>query len=106
MRDKTNLINKIKYIEYNNYLTKVLDKARLLYEKNIISSLGNNNKKVWDYVNSKIKNKNIRKSIDCVYDDDGEPITNKTEIAESFNTFFTNIGENLVSKIEKPEKHL
>lgn len=101
--DKSNELNRTSYLKFSKILTKVINKAHIAYEKCIISAVGNNNKKVWNYVNDKMKNNVKSGPIEQILDDDNGLITEAFDIANKFNDFYTNVGENLASKIVKPK---
>lgn len=102
--DKSNGILRDSYFQYLKVLAKVIKKARIDYETNIISSLGNSTKKIWNYVNGKIKdNVKKRQPVGHILDDDGNAITDTFLIANKFNDFYAGVGENLAKKIVKPK---
>lgn len=44
-------MNRDSYMKNSKKLTEILNNARIDYEKNAISAMGNSNKKIWKYVN-------------------------------------------------------
>ena len=99
-KDKENAVNRDNYLNYSKILTKIINRARVNHEKNKITAIGNNTKKIWDYVNDKIKGNAGKKQIECIIDDDENKIENVFEIANAFNDFYTNVGVNLAIRLK------
>lgn len=94
---------KNKYRKYRNLLTKVIKCARDMYfSKHIINSKGDP-KKVWDLINEAMYNKtknNNKINISSILDSKNKILTDSTDIANEFNTFFTTVGENIAHQIK------
>lgn len=92
--------NKIKYNRYRNTLTATLRKAMELHYNELFRTRNSSVKNLWDTY-GKIINPNKykkKKTIDKIILD-GETTSNPHRIAELFNNYFCNVGENLASKI-------
>jgi len=100
---------KNKYIKYKNLLTKVIKYARDMYfSKNIIKAKGDP-KKVWNLINEAMYNNtsNDKKiNISSILDSENKILTDSTDIANQFNTYFATVGENIADqiKIHNPDK--
>lgn len=90
-----------RYNKYKNILTKVLRSAKRTYYQGEFAKHQGNSKETWKTLQTLIKSK--RKTDDVprhIADEDGNKITNDIDIAEHFNSFFTEIGEKLCESIQ------
>ena len=69
-----------------------------MYYENCFKDNKNNLKKTWDTINKILGRTSINTPIDKIKNND-LLITNKFDMAEEFNDFFANIGNNLASTI-------
>jgi hypothetical protein len=88
-----------KYKTYRNHLNHLIKASQRLYYQNQLLQNKTNLRKSWQVINtainrSKVKNKSI-KSLTL----SGKKVTDPKDIAEHFNTYFTNIGSVLDRKI-------
>ena len=61
------------------------------------------NRKLWDFVKSKLNKKKIGNGNNIDYiEENGEQISNAKDIATAFNKYFSNIGRQLANKINVP----
>lgn len=89
------------YKNYRNELKKLLELTKIQYYKQKISEAANNPKMTWQIMNE-ITNKPINKTtIKSIRDENGRIINNTKNMANSFNTHFTNIGQKLTSQFSK-----
>lgn len=73
---------------------------RAAFNSRAINGSLNNPKKLWSSLNRIIYNKNgTTKTISSLSRDDGTLLTNKTAIANKFNTFFKDVGKSLYEQI-------
>ena len=79
--------------QYNMILKIIINNAKYCYFQKLFNNHNNNIKKTWDnirlIINNSPKNNILPK---FVINDNNICVTNKTEIANEFNKFFTNIG--------------
>lgn len=96
----SNLELKRKYVEYKNKLKTMIQLAKTKYYGNIVTKSKNDNRKLWKFINSKIKNGTQKKDgITEIYSESKNKLVfDKTEIANEFNDFFTNVGPSMASK--------
>lgn len=96
-----NTILKQKYTNYRNLLNNLIKLARNLYYEDRINLAGNNSKKVWNLIKDaagiKINNKII---VFNILDNDGTKLTDKKDIVQQFNTFFSNVGADISMNIK------
>jgi hypothetical protein len=90
------LENEINYKLTRNSLNAGLKRAKNTYLKFIVNS-DKSNKKLWGLVNNLTKSGTYKHSITLT--SNGISTTNHIEIAESFNNFFSSIGNNLAEKL-------
>ena len=81
-------------------LEKLKKQSKKLYFQNKLKQYENNIENTWNIMKAKIGkykicNNKIMKSLDIIK----EEITDKEIIAETFKTFFINVGSNLADKI-------
>jgi hypothetical protein len=91
---------KIKLSNYRKLLTKLIHEAESLYYKDILSSRDTSAKKAWSVINNIINNKNNKRSpmiSEIIHN--GTNYTDKTDIANAFNEYFSNIGMNLANEL-------
>ena len=91
---------------YNRILKRSIRIAKRRHYQNIFNIYSGNVKKTWSMIND-ILHKNKQNTRLPVYFKQGEQkISDKKDIANKFNAFFTNIGKNLADKInDAPHKH-
>ena len=83
-------------------LNLIIAKAKCNYEKETISNISNDSRKLWDYIDSKVNTK-PRKTTKIRYlKNENSTITDNMEIADSFNKFFVSVGAKLSSSIMPP----
>ena len=85
---------------------KILDKnirelKQNYYHRQFSQSIGDTKKK-WDVIQSVLNLKKNKKEFLLFFKINGTKVTSKVEIAEHFNTFFTNIGPALAANINSP----
>ena len=89
------------YNKYRNILTNVLRSAKRTYYQGEFDKHKGNSKETWKTLQTLIKSK--RKTDDVpaqITGEYGNKITDDIEIAEQFNSFFTEIGEKLCESIQ------
>ena len=64
-----------------------------------------NSKKIWNGINRLISQKKVNKSQTINLYENGQFITSQQEVAEKFNSYFTNVGKNLSDNIEYLGQH-
>ena len=97
--EKENL--KEKYRQYRNMLTSIIRKAKKMhYYTQFQENMGDTNK-TWKIINEIINKKGkVSKTPQKLQSADGEKyLTVDNDIANEFNSFFTNIGPNLAAQI-------
>ena len=83
------------YTKFRNCVTIKLRQAKRNYFNGKFDAVKDNIKSTWKLINNLLnKNKNRDKTIDSL-EIETEKITNKQDIANSFNDFFVNIGTKL-----------
>lgn len=103
--DKKNKIVEPQYKNYAKLLTKVINKVKILFDKETVKTNCNNNKALWAFVRDKINmnSKNKCCSVGPVTRN-GQLIENDKNLTEAFNKFFCSIGNVLASKINIPSQ--
>ena len=102
LKNPKNLSLKNEYKEYLKIYKKVISVAKSNYEKEQVKKRLNNSRKLWQYINSKINNKVKNNSqMNYLINEKNQKIYHKLEIANEFNSFYENVGNNLAKKIKK-----
>ena len=89
------------YKKARNELNNILKQSKRAYFRTNLDSAKNNPKKTWNLLNQ-LSSRNLNKcsNVNAV-EFNGVEITDRHEVAEAFNTHFTEIGENLANNIPK-----
>lgn len=99
LKEPQNAYLKNRYKIYKNQLTKTIKKCKTQFAQNQINKNKNKSDSLWKCVNQ-ICNKSSQKTqIENIKTSGSQIITNKTEIANQFNKFFCEVGENLAKDI-------
>ena len=94
---------KKKYRDYSNCLDKVIRSAKIMFERNEIKKRLHNKKKLWQFVNDKINDKNKKKKVKISHlIINKQKIVNEHDICNNFNKFFSEVGEKLANQIQSP----
>lgn len=86
-----------KYKKYRNKLNGLIRLSRKMYYSEKCENNAKNVNGLWDIVND-ISGKHNKENTSVYYDNDKE-LTQPNEISDAFNSYFTNIGPKLASKI-------
>ena len=81
-----------------NKLNKEIKQDKQNYYHNVFSDSKNNLKKAWNSLHSLLGTKNKKKSIDKIFAR-ATSDTDRSQIVNNFNNFFTNIGNTLASQM-------
>ena len=100
---KPTLQNKNNYKKYRNKLTTLIRLSRKLYYSDKLAQDKGDLNKVWKTINDLVKN-NKRNCPDTITKN-GVDIKDPTEIAQTFNEYFTSIGPELASSIDFNVRH-
>ena len=89
-----------KYIKHKNMLNSIIREAKKIHFRKEIQQNKGKPKELWKTLNTLTKgNKPTVKFPSVFRSDDGEDISDRDEVAESFNNFFSTIGIKLREKI-------
>lgn len=100
----TNLAAKDKYKQYLKIYNKIISEAKAKYDAKLIADNSNDSRKLWDIINEKVNKKNRKSSeINFIIDEHNQKITNKIDIANRMNNYFSDIGCVLSRNILKPQ---
>ena len=89
---------KSEFNKYRNFLRKTIVAAKRQYYFKYFNMHRTNLKKTWDLINKTI-NSNCSHENPCRFSLNDEYITDKNDIANAFNNFFVNIGQNMARNI-------
>jgi hypothetical protein len=90
------------YINQFNKLKKIIKRD---YFKCMLDMNKHNMKKTWQILKKAIGKQSDKSSFPQSFKIDNENISNKMQIAESFNTYFANIGASTSQNVPKLKKH-
>ena len=91
-----------RYKSYSKCLNKLIDTSKKIFETAEINKC-DTNRKLWSYVNNRIKNTNSNKNSINKILVDGNSVVDKYQMANHFNKFFNSVGEKLANNVKKPE---
>lgn len=93
---------------FNKILQKTIRQAKYSYYHTTFEALKTNMKKTWGVINGILNRKTKRHSYPEDFLINNTTVKDKNQIANEFNSFFTNIGKNLASKISHtgPETYM
>lgn len=93
-----------RFVEYRNMLNTLIKETKKSYCDHQLRLAGNDSKTIWKTINQRInRGRNKTKVSDEIIDDEGNPISDSAERANTFNSFFINIGGPLANKIHRPD---
>ena len=112
----TNFINKkdpvlkeefhTKYKKYRNLLSTLMKKSKQAYYDKYFERNWNNTKNTWKGIKSLISLKAVASHVPTVLSlDNGDTITNPSDIANTFNNYFASIAETTKKSIKYSHKH-
>ena len=90
-----------KYKTYKNRLTNVLRYAEKKYYNDMLNQCKKDLKKTWNILNDLTRRKKKKPNLCSEFSSGDHIVTNGKNIANSFNTFFTDIGPNLAKNISE-----
>ena len=90
--------NKAAWKRFRNKTNEVIKRAEALYYKSILNEHKNSSKNLWSTFGKILNSKKIKHNKISSLNVDGISHTEPTKIAESFNKFFSEIGDNLAKK--------
>ena len=95
-----------RYKKYKNKLTSILRYCEKEYYTNLLECQKNNVKGTWKVLNKIIRKKNTSSKFPESFKDKNNVISDKKQIANGFNRFFTNVGPDLASSIPIQSKNV
>ena len=84
---------------YNLILRKSIISAKQMYYESRFNRIGNDIRRTWKTINEILTKNQTKNKFPTVFNDNGSMITDKVNIANKFNVFFTNIGEKIAKGI-------
>nr|CAI5841722.1 unnamed protein product [Callosobruchus analis] len=98
-------VNIDQYKKYKNHFTTLTRISKSNFYQNKILEGKNNSKKLWECINDICCSKTRTSDSGEIQMSNGRIIKNPNEVANAFAEFYTNVGTELSSKIEKCEKY-
>lgn len=95
---------KLQYINYRNFLNKLLRLTKNNYYSNKIKLAKNDSKKIWQIMNEAVNVTKSQSKTECIINEKNEILTHSTDIADSFNNYFSTIGVEMQNEIKKTKK--
>ena len=84
---------------YNLILRKSIISAKQMYYESRFNRIGNDIRRTWKTINEILTKNQTKNKFPTVFNDDGSMITDKVNIANKCNVFFTNIVEKIAKGI-------
>ena len=88
-------INEMNYKRFRNKLVNLIKRSEENYHRSLISKNNNNNKQLWKCFGKILNKKKIKHNRITSLEVNTSTTTNQQQIVEEFNSFFSNIGQNL-----------
>lgn len=95
-----NVLLKNRYKVYTKILSKIIRRAKENFDKSIIAGCRNDNKRLWQLINSKVKNNPPRKIEIDYLNKGGEKIAEPKDIAHEMNQFYNTVSRKLLAKMK------
>ena len=102
--DVTYLTHKTNYDNYNKLLNKLIKDAKARYYNDEFKKYHSDIKKTWQTINSILNRDRNTSNFPSYINVNGRKISNKNHIVNSFNRYFTSVGEDLAAKIPPAKK--
>ena len=96
--------NTVRYKTYCSHYNKLIGEAKSTYYANIFAQYKDDAKNTWKKLNEIINRSKRTCSLPSSYIINNKMCSDPTEIAESFNNFFTVVGKNICDKIPMTER--
>ena len=93
-----------KYKQYRNKLTSTIRTSKEMYYAKQLENAEGNLNATWNIINKLINKNKSHNNVESL-NIDNQDITTLADIAHTFNSFFTNIGPDLASKITSENNH-
>ena len=98
--------NEVAYKTYKNLFETTKNRSKIHHFSSLLKTHQKNSKETWKVIKEAVgKSKIFNDDFPKILLREKQEITEQSEIANYFNTFFTNVGSNLASKIPHSEKH-
>ena len=97
------IVTERRYKLYKNKLTAILRKEKKKYYCALLLENKNNIAGTWKVLRTLLGREKHKYEFPDKFDCNGATISNKTDIANLFNNFFTNVGPDLANKIITPD---
>lgn len=100
----SNIENRQKYTRYRNKLTSIIRLSKTLYYSQKLKENKDNTRSLWQTINTILgRQKETHNTNEFTHN--GQTITDPEQIANEFNTYFTDIGPKLASEIHTDNGH-
>lgn len=100
-RDPSNLDLKLQYKTFNNKLVNLIKKTKYDYYQNQININSTNAKSLWNIIKELSHTNHKKHDIKSVINRNGVEITDKKEISNEFNSFYTELGKKMADTIQR-----
>lgn len=87
------------YNLYRNTLNKIIRNAKRLHFQNLFEKSKNNMKTTWQNINKILQTKNKDRKFPSTFNYNGSSLSNKKDICNAFNDYYTRIGPSLAENI-------
>ena len=94
--------NKVNLSTYNKILRQSIRLAKKTYYDKSFTKYKHDIKNTWATINTILQKTKNKRTFPSYFKDDNDTITDKLDIANRFNLFFTNIGKNLADTLNSP----
>ncbi len=95
----------VKYKSHRNKINHLIRISKRKYYSNYFQNFKNDSKKIWSGIKEIINKNNKSSSSNICLEIEDNFVTCQKQVADSFNTFYSNVASNLVNKMKKSSKH-
>ena len=85
---------------YNSILKRNIRAVKQIYFESQFNRFKNDIRNTWKTINEILSKNKGKKTSSTIFKENGTSITDKTDIAEKFNNYFTNIGQTIAESIQ------
>lgn len=104
-KDPNNSLLKTEYHVYKGKLAKLIKVAKKNYARKLIKDNVNQSKALWDSVNNICNRSKPETRIEKIVSADGTMVESGKRICDSFNAYYSNLGQTYAEKISVPENY-
>lgn len=104
LKEPNNTLLKQSYIQFRNSVNSLISRAKKDHSRNFIEKNKSQSRNLWKHVTNICSQQKMEMGIEGIKGRNGELITDKEEIADAFNEYFSGVGREYAERIEENEQ--